>query len=117
MTLCHVDRHDPADPADPAAFAARPRTLTASRLRVPTTLDPAELPAIAAPEGKPRVGLRIRLPDRTVTAEIAAKSLQQSEKPAQITTRSCCKDGSSRVMSLQKRSSARSPKAAKAAPQ
>ena len=75
----HVDRHDPADPAHPAPAVARPRTLTASRLRVPTTLDATELPAITAPEGKPRVGLRIRLPDRTVTAEIAAKSLRKAQ--------------------------------------
>jgi hypothetical protein len=72
----HVDRYDPADPAHPAAAAARRRMLTPSRLRVPTTLDTA-LPAITAPEGTPRVGLRIRLSDRAVTAGIAAKSLRR----------------------------------------
>jgi hypothetical protein len=110
----HVDRHDPVDPADPAPFAARPRTLTASHLGVPTTLDPTEVPAITAPKGKPRVGPRTRLPDRPVTSRSRpshyARRKQQSAKLAQITTRSCCKDGSSRVMSLQKRSSARSPR-------
>jgi hypothetical protein len=36
---------------------------------------PPERLAIAVPEGKPCVSLRIRLPDRTITAEIAWKSL------------------------------------------
>jgi hypothetical protein len=74
-----VGKYDHADPADPAPAAARRRMLAASRLRVPTTLDATELPAITAPEGTPRVGLRIRLPDRTVTAEIAAKSLRRAQ--------------------------------------
>ena len=40
---------------------------------------PAELLAITAPNGKPRITLRIRLPDRTITAEIAAKSLRKAQ--------------------------------------
>ena len=36
--------------------------------------------SISPPEGKPRVRLRIRLPDRTLTAEIAAKSLRKAQK-------------------------------------
>jgi hypothetical protein len=56
-----------------------PGTLTAARLRVSTILNATELLAIAAPEGKPRITLRIRLPDRTVTAEIASKSLRKAQ--------------------------------------
>ncbi|HKD26901.1 MAG TPA: hypothetical protein VKC66_13490 [Xanthobacteraceae bacterium] len=41
-------------------------------------LNAAELAAIPAPEGKPRVTLRIRLPGRTLTADIAAKSLRKA---------------------------------------
>lgn len=58
---------------------SRPGTLTASRLKVTTTLDAAELLAITAPDGKPRITLRIRLPDRTVTAGIAARSLRKAQ--------------------------------------
>jgi len=35
--------------------------------------------AIPTPEGKPRVLLRIRLPDHTITAEVAAKSLRKAQ--------------------------------------
>jgi hypothetical protein len=57
-------------------------TLTAARLKVTTRLN-ARDQALTAPEGKPRVTLRIRLPDRIVTSEIAAKSLgkAQTAKP------------------------------------
>jgi hypothetical protein len=56
-----------------------PGTLTAMRLKVTTTLDAAELLAVPVPVGKPRVTLRIRLlPDRALTAEIAAKSLRRA---------------------------------------
>jgi hypothetical protein len=57
----------------------RPGTLTATRLKVTTTLNGEELLAVPAPEGKPRITLRIRLPDRTLTAEIAAKSLRRAQ--------------------------------------
>ena len=56
-----------------------PGTLTASRLKVTTVLNATELLAVPAPEGKPRITLRIRLPDRTITAEIAAKSLRKAQ--------------------------------------
>ena len=56
-----------------------PGTLTAARLRVGTILNATELLAIVAPEGKPRITLRIRLPDRTITAEIASKSLRKAQ--------------------------------------
>jgi hypothetical protein len=57
----------------------RPGALTASRLKVTTTLDAAELAAVRAPNGKPRITLRIRLPDRILTADIAAKSLRKAQ--------------------------------------
>lgn len=56
-----------------------PGTLTASRLKVTTVLNATELNAIPAPDGKPRITLRIRLPERTITAEIAAKSLRKAQ--------------------------------------
>jgi hypothetical protein len=47
------------------------------------------------PDGKPRVRLRIRLPDRKLSADIAAKSLQgavrRSARRAQMMSRSFCK--------------------------
>jgi hypothetical protein len=56
-----------------------PGTLTATRLKVTTVLNAAELLAVPVPVGKPRVTLRIRLlPDRALTAEIAAKSLRRA---------------------------------------
>ena len=53
--------------------------LAATSLKVSTTIAPAELLAVPAPEGKPRLTLRVRLPDRTVTADIAAKSLRRAQ--------------------------------------
>ena len=56
-----------------------PGTLAAARLKVTTTLNATELLAINPTDGKPRVSLRIRLPDRIVTAEIASKSLRKAQ--------------------------------------
>lgn len=56
-----------------------PGTLTARRLKVTLVPDAFELLAIEAPNGKPRITLRIRLPDRTIAAEIAAKSLRKAQ--------------------------------------
>jgi hypothetical protein len=61
-----------------AGPAPGPGTLTASRLKVTVVLNAAEL-AVPAPEGKPRVSLRIALPSRTVIADIAAKSLRKAQ--------------------------------------
>ena len=68
-------------PARPPAqpVPSRSGTLTASRLKVPTILNPAELLAIKAAGDEPRITLRIRLPDRTLTSEIAAKSLRKAQ--------------------------------------
>jgi hypothetical protein len=51
--------------------------LRAARLRLTLTLNAAELSAIE--KEKPRITLRIRLPVRTLTAEIAAKSLRKAQ--------------------------------------
>ena len=60
-----------------------PGTLTASRLKITVILNAAELSAVRAPPtdgaDKQRITLRIRLPDRTITAEIAAKSLRKAQ--------------------------------------
>jgi len=63
----------------PAGPVRLPGTLGAKRLKVTTILDAAELLAISAPDGKPRITLRIRLPDRSVTAEVAAKSVRKAQ--------------------------------------
>ena len=56
-----------------------PGTLTAARLKVSLTLNAAELLAVPAPAGQPRITLRIRLPGRILTAEIATKSLRRAQ--------------------------------------
>ena len=53
--------------------------LTAAKLKVTTVLKPNELLGVAAPEGTPRVTLYVKLPDRTVSADIAAKSLRRAQ--------------------------------------
>jgi hypothetical protein len=52
--------------------------LTGRALKVTIVLAPAEVLAHPAPD-TPRVTLRIRVSDRTVTAEIAAKSLRRAQ--------------------------------------
>ena len=56
-----------------------PGTLTASRLKITTMLNAAELLAIKPPHDQQRVTLRVQLPDRTITAEAAAKSLRKAQ--------------------------------------
>jgi len=62
-----------------AGSVRMPGTLNAKRLKVTTTINAAELHAVTAPDGKPRIILTIRLPDRAVRAEIAAKSLRKAQ--------------------------------------
>jgi hypothetical protein len=69
----------PSPRSDRLTLPPRRGTLTAARLKVTTTLNATELLAITAPENQPRITLRIRLPDRAVTAEIAAKSLRKAK--------------------------------------
>jgi hypothetical protein len=51
--------------------------ITATKLKITTVLKGEELLAVPAPDGKPRVILLIKLPDRTISADIAAKSLRR----------------------------------------
>jgi hypothetical protein len=59
--------------------ATAPGALTATRLKVTCVLNTAELLAVPAPDGVSRVNLHIQLPDRTVTADIATKSLRKAQ--------------------------------------
>ena len=81
-----IPARDPAIPAATPPIPARDPTGSPSRRapapspqRVTTTLNANELLAVPAPEGKPRITLRIRLPDHTVIADIAAKSLRKAQ--------------------------------------
>jgi hypothetical protein len=53
--------------------------LSAKRLKVTAVLDAAALLAIATPAGASRLDLKIDLPDRTVVASIATKSLRKAQ--------------------------------------
>lgn len=53
-------------------------TVSARSLKVTVILDPASLLAVPVPEGQPRVALTIRLPDRTVSADLNAKSVRKA---------------------------------------
>jgi hypothetical protein len=58
----------------------KPHTpLTGRALKCTVALSPAEILAQPVPEGRPRIVLRIRVPDRTVTADIATKSLRRAQ--------------------------------------
>jgi hypothetical protein len=54
-------------------------SLSATKLKVTLVLKPAELLAVPTPEGQARVVLQIKLPDRTVKADIATKSLRRAQ--------------------------------------
>jgi hypothetical protein len=51
---------------------------TARALKVSLVLDPTTLSGLTIPDGTGRVVLAIRLPDRTVTADIAAKGVRRA---------------------------------------
>jgi hypothetical protein len=51
---------------------------TAKALKVSLVLDPAALTGVTIPDGTGRVTLTVRLPDRTVTADIAAKGVRRA---------------------------------------
>jgi hypothetical protein len=51
--------------------------LTANKLKIVTVLVAEELLAIETPNGKPRVVLRVKLPDRVLSADVAAKSVRK----------------------------------------
>ena len=54
-------------------------SLSATKLKVTVVLRPNELLTVPAPEGTPRVTLTVALPDRTVKADIATKSLRRAQ--------------------------------------
>jgi hypothetical protein len=62
-----------------AMRSAPPNILTASRLKVTIVLSASEMLGISAPDGTPRVVLRVQLPDRTVTVDVAAKSVRKAQ--------------------------------------
>jgi hypothetical protein len=49
--------------------------LNARALKCTIVLDPAEVAQIVVPDGKPRVVIGIRLPDRRVSVDLNAKAL------------------------------------------
>ena len=52
--------------------------LNSRALKCTVVLDPAEVAQIVAPDGKPRVVIDIRLPDRRVTVDLNAKSVRRA---------------------------------------
>jgi ribosomal protein S3 len=52
--------------------------LNARALKCTVVLDPAEAAQIVAPDGKPRVVIDIRLPDRRVSVDLNAKSVRKA---------------------------------------
>jgi hypothetical protein len=53
--------------------------VSAFKLKVTTMLKPDELLGVPAPDGTPRVTLRVQLPDRIITADVAAKSVRKAQ--------------------------------------
>jgi len=53
--------------------------LSANKLKCTLVLKSEELLTIPAPDGTPRIVLRIKLPDRTISADINAKSLRRAQ--------------------------------------
>ena len=51
--------------------------LNSRALKCTVVLDPAEVAQIVAPDGKPRVVIDIRLPDRRVSVDLNAKSVRK----------------------------------------
>lgn len=78
---------------EPPPRPPRP-TVTAKRLKVALTLNADELASVPVEDGRPRVKLRIQLPDRKVVADIATKSL----KKAQLTIRKAGADNVALVL-------------------
>jgi hypothetical protein len=56
-----------------------PAHLTARSLKCTLVLDPAELALLEVPDGQPRQTLRVKVPDRRVMADIAAKSVRKAK--------------------------------------
>jgi hypothetical protein len=54
------------------------QVLNARALKCTVVLDPAEVAQIVTPDGQPRIVLTIRLPDRRVSVDVAAKSVRRA---------------------------------------
>jgi hypothetical protein len=55
-------------------------TVTARSLKAVVVLDPASVQTIEAPEGgRARTPLTVRLPDRTITTDLASKSIRKAQ--------------------------------------
>lgn len=54
-------------------------TVTAQKLKCTLVIRGDELLNVPAPDGVPRVVLRVKLPDRVVSADIATKSLRRAQ--------------------------------------
>jgi len=52
--------------------------LNSRALKCTIVLDPAEVAQLSAPDGKPRVVIDIRLPDRRVSVDLNAKSVRKA---------------------------------------
>jgi hypothetical protein len=52
--------------------------VTARTVKVTVPLDPHEIAALVVPNGQPRFVLTIRLPDRTITADLNAKAVRRA---------------------------------------
>ena len=61
-----------------AKDAYMPTVTAPNSLKVVAVLDPRELLDLVVPDGRQRLGLTIRLPDRTVTADLNAKSVRRA---------------------------------------
>jgi hypothetical protein len=77
MTTTHLDT-PPGHAGRDTATPPRSGTLTATRLKVTVVLNASELRAITAPMDQ-RAVLHIKLPKRTITADIASKSLRKAQ--------------------------------------
>jgi hypothetical protein len=53
--------------------------VSASKLKVTAILNVAELLAVSVQDGKPRVVLRVKFPDRELTVDLAAKSVRKAQ--------------------------------------
>jgi hypothetical protein len=56
-----------------------PNQVSASKLKITTLLRADEFLAIQARDGQPRVVLKVKLPDRVLTADVAAKSVLKAQ--------------------------------------
>jgi hypothetical protein len=76
---CRLKGANPMPGSRPILTLPPRTTLTAKRRKVTLVLDANGLLAVPAADGKARATLRIGLPDRKLTADIAAKSLRKAQ--------------------------------------